>query len=99
MSASAKKKSSNHVTVKVKSQAHEPITLDDISVYFRIKKDVGLRKMMEAFSVKKGEDMTAFAFLFDGDHIKPDQSPNDKRKRVSSLSLKTEMKFRRSSIN
>ncbi|KAG2275107.1 hypothetical protein Bca52824_057662 [Brassica carinata] len=49
---------------------------DDVDVYFRIKKDVGLRKMMEAFSVKKGEDMSAFAFLFDGVHIKPDQTPN-----------------------
>ncbi|KAF8099088.1 hypothetical protein N665_0251s0013 [Sinapis alba] len=53
------------------------LSYDDVDVYFRIKKDVGLRKMMEAFSVKKGEDMSVFAFLFDGVHIKPDQTPNE----------------------
>ncbi|CDY28632.1 BnaC09g32430D [Brassica napus] len=73
MSASDKKKSSvpsSHVTLKVKSQ-------DDVDVYFRIKRDVELRKMMEAFSHKVGKQMSAFVFLFDGIRIKPNQTPKE----------------------
>ncbi|RID41036.1 hypothetical protein BRARA_J01025 [Brassica rapa] len=77
MSASDKKKSSvpssvpsSHVTLKVKSQ-------DDVDVYFRVKRDVELRKMMEAFSHKVGKQMSAFVFLFDGIRIKPNQTPKE----------------------
>ncbi|KAL0886857.1 hypothetical protein Bca101_010840 [Brassica carinata] len=72
MSASDKKVlvPSSHITIKVKSQ-------DDVDVYFRIKRDVELRKMMEAFSHRVGKQMSAFVFLFDGIRIKPNQTPNE----------------------
>ncbi|KAL1188405.1 putative small ubiquitin-related modifier 7 [Cardamine amara subsp. amara] len=61
---------SSHITIKLKSQ-------DDISVYFRIKKDVELHKVMQAYSDKVGQEMSTFRFLFDGVRIKPNQTPNE----------------------
>ncbi|KAG7534385.1 Rad60/SUMO-like domain [Arabidopsis thaliana x Arabidopsis arenosa] len=61
---------SSHITVKIKSQ-------DDICVYYRIKKDVELRAMMQAYSDKVGVEMSAFKFHLDGIRIKPNQTPNE----------------------
>ncbi|XP_006281323.2 putative small ubiquitin-related modifier 7 [Capsella rubella] len=72
MSAAEKKPfvPSSHISVKIKSQ-------DDICVYFRIKRDVELRTMMQAYSDKVGQDMSVFRFHFDGIRIKPNQTPNE----------------------
>ncbi|KAG7613142.1 Rad60/SUMO-like domain [Arabidopsis suecica] len=72
MSSSDKKPliPSSHITVKVKNQ-------DDICVYFRIKRDVELRKMMHAYSDKVGVEMSTLRFLFDGNRIKLNQTPNE----------------------
>ncbi|CAH8279807.1 unnamed protein product, partial [Arabidopsis lyrata] len=50
---------------------------DDICVYFRIKRDVELRKMMHAYSAKVGVEMSTLRFLFDGNRIKLNQTPNE----------------------
>ncbi|CAF2328653.1 unnamed protein product [Brassica napus] len=50
---------------------------DDVDVYFRIKRNVELREMMEAFSHKVGKQMSALVFLFDGIRIKPNQTPKE----------------------
>ncbi|ANM71062.1 unnamed protein product [Arabidopsis thaliana] len=60
----------SHITIKIKSQ-------DDICVYFRIKRDVELRTMMQAYSDKVGQQMSAFRFHCDGIRIKPNQTPNE----------------------
>ncbi|XP_019088435.1 PREDICTED: putative small ubiquitin-related modifier 8 [Camelina sativa] len=72
MSASDKKPlvPSSHITVKIKSQ-------DDVCVYFRIKRDVEVRKMMQAYSDKVGKQISTFRFLFDGTRIKFNQTPNE----------------------
>ncbi|CAA7062651.1 unnamed protein product [Microthlaspi erraticum] len=46
-------------------------------MYFRVKKDVELRKLMEAVSVKIGMEMSTLRFLFDGNRIRPTQTPNE----------------------
>ncbi|ESQ42858.1 hypothetical protein EUTSA_v10015519mg [Eutrema salsugineum] len=74
MSASDEKKPSvpsSHVTVSISTQKKE------MSVYFRIKKDVELCKMMKAYCDKFGIEMSTLRFHFDGDRIKPNQTPSE----------------------
>ncbi|CAA7062649.1 unnamed protein product [Microthlaspi erraticum] len=46
-------------------------------MYFRIRKEVELRLMMEAVSVKLGVEMSALRFHFDEKRIKANQTPNE----------------------
>ncbi|CAH2069840.1 unnamed protein product [Thlaspi arvense] len=58
---------SNRITVKVSNQKEK-------CVIFRIKRDVKLRRMMEAFSDKLGIKMSTLRCHFDGKRIKPNQT-------------------------
>merc|ERR1712010_331754 len=46
-------------------------------VHFRVKKTTALRKLMGAYCDRQGQDMSALEFLFDGDRIRPEQTPEE----------------------
>jgi len=59
-----------HLSLKVKSQ-------DGNEVYFKVKKTTQFAKVMNAYCKKVGSDMDSVRFLFDGQRLKPDQTPAD----------------------
>src|SRR5690349_9871586 len=61
---------SEHLNLKVKSQ-------DGSSVYFKVKKTTQLRKLMEAYCKRVGKESTEVRFLFDGQRIEGDQTPQE----------------------
>ena len=64
------KPAGEHLSLKVKSQeGHE--------VYFKVKKTTTFAKVMAAYCKKVGENMESVRFLFDGQRLKPDQTPAD----------------------
>ncbi|KFK27151.1 hypothetical protein AALP_AA8G341800, partial [Arabis alpina] len=62
---------STHVTLKVQ------MNQDEKCIYIRVKRDVGLHTMMEAFCIKVGGQMSHFIFCFDGDRINRNQTANE----------------------
>eukprot|EP00475_Leptophrys_vorax_P033703 TRINITY_DN5341_c0_g1_i1.p1 TRINITY_DN5341_c0_g1~~TRINITY_DN5341_c0_g1_i1.p1 ORF type:complete len:113 (-),score=42.97 TRINITY_DN5341_c0_g1_i1:182-520(-) len=62
--------SSEHLNLKVKSQ-------DGSSVYFKVKKTTQLRKLMEAYCKRVGKETSEVRFLFDGQRIEGDQTPQE----------------------
>lgn len=62
--------SSEHLNLKVKSQ-------DGNAVYFKVKKSTQLRKLMDAYCKRVGKDINEVRFLFDGNRIEGEQTPQD----------------------
>ncbi|XP_075482054.1 small ubiquitin-related modifier 1-like [Primulina tabacum] len=62
--------SSVHMNLKVKDQ-------DGNEIYFRIKRNTQLKKLMNAYCEKKLEDPNSFVFLFDGRQIRGEQTPDE----------------------
>ncbi|BAM79244.1 ubiquitin-like protein Smt3 [Cyanidioschyzon merolae strain 10D] len=48
---------------------------DGNEVQFRIKKHTPLRKLMDAYCTRKGVDLHSYRFLFDGNRINEDDTP------------------------
>lgn len=46
-------------------------------VYFKVKKTTKLKKLMDAYCARVGKEAGSIRFLFDGDRIAPDSTPND----------------------
>ena len=44
-------------------------------VYFKIKKQTQLKKLMEAYCQRQGVDMNSVRFLYDGQRLTADQTP------------------------
>jgi hypothetical protein len=63
---------SEHLNLKVKSQ-------DGNEVYFKVKKTTQFSKVMSAYCKKVGADLESVRFLFDGQRLRPDQTPQDVR--------------------
>merc|ERR1711994_120507 len=59
-----------HLNLKVKAQ-------DGTEVYFKVKKTTKLKKLMDAYCARVGKEAGSIRFLFDGDRIAPDSTPND----------------------
>lgn len=59
-----------HINLQVKS-------VDGHKVFFKIKKTVRLKRLMEAYCKKIGVDMTFIRFLLDGERIGSEQTPQD----------------------
>ena len=64
------KPAGEHLSLKVKSQ-------EGNEVYFKVKKTTTFAKVMAAYCKKVGADMEQVRFLFDGQRLKPDQTPAD----------------------
>ncbi|XP_076958631.1 small ubiquitin-related modifier 1-like [Bidens hawaiensis] len=60
--------SSAHINLKVKSQ-------DGNEVFFRIKRNTQLKKLMNAYCDRQSLQMNAIAFLFDGRRLQAEQTP------------------------
>ncbi|ORM39830.1 Small ubiquitin-related modifier 1 [Babesia sp. Xinjiang] len=61
---------SEHIQIKVRSP-------DGSEVYFKIKKKTKLEKLMSTYCTRLGQSPDAVRFLFDGDRIKGDATPED----------------------
>lgn len=61
---------SEHLSLKVKSQ-------DGNEVYFKVKRTTTFAKVMNAYCKKVGADQDQVRFLFDGQRLRPEQTPQD----------------------
>lgn len=59
---------SEHLNIKVTDGNNE--------VFFKIKKSTKLEKLMKAFAERQGKDPRAIRFLFDGQNINGDSTPD-----------------------
>jgi small ubiquitin-related modifier len=66
----AKNEHPDQINLKVKAQ-------DGNEIYFKVKKTTQFRKVFIAFARKVGADVDSVRFLFDGQRIRPEQTPND----------------------
>merc|ERR1719200_79426 len=66
--ANADAEESVHLNLKVKSQ-------DGNEVYFKVKKTTQLGKLMNAYCSRVGKDMSTVRFLFDGERIQNEATP------------------------
>ena len=66
--AADSKPSSEHLSLKVKSQ-------DGNEVYFKVKRTTQFSKVMTAYCKKVGADLDSVRFLFDGARLNPQQTP------------------------
>jgi len=57
-----------HINIKVVSD-------DNSEVFFKIKRTTPFRKLMDAYCQRQGKSLTTVRFLYDGDRISPDQTP------------------------
>eukprot|EP00494_Astrolonche_serrata_P027054 UN27317 len=57
-----------HLNLKVKSQ-------DGNEVYFKVKKTTQLNKLMSAYCSRVGKELGTVRFLFDGERIQPEATP------------------------
>lgn len=64
------KPSNEHLSLKVKSQ-------DGNEVFFKVKRTTAFSKVMNAYCKKVGTDMESIRFLFDGQRLRPEQTPAD----------------------
>lgn len=62
--------SAEHITLKVKSQ-------NGNELFFKIKKSTQLKKLMDAYCSRNGVVPTTVRFLFDGNRIRENDTPND----------------------
>ncbi|TXG65435.1 hypothetical protein EZV62_006710 [Acer yangbiense] len=84
--------SSNHITLRVKDQ-------NENEVHFRIKKSAPLKMLMDGYCVKNRVELNTFAFLFDGNNLCPDQTPEQLKLFRSSLSIHTLLDIRFIELN
>lgn len=59
-----------HLNLKVKGT-------DGNEVFFKIKRSTALRKLMDAYCSRLGVASNSVRFLYDGDRIQPDQTPEE----------------------
>ncbi|KAH3681742.1 hypothetical protein WICPIJ_007301 [Wickerhamomyces pijperi] len=62
-------KSETHVNIKVSDGASE--------IFFKIKRNTPLKKLMEAFAKRQGKTLDSLRFLADGARVTPEQTPNE----------------------
>jgi small ubiquitin-related modifier len=58
---------SEHLNIKVTDNNNE--------VFFKIKRSTALKKLMDAFCDRQGKPTTSVRFLFDGQRVQPNDSP------------------------
>jgi len=57
-----------HLNIKVTDNNNE--------VFFKIKRSTKLEKLMNAFCERQGKQMSTVRFLFDGQRVRPEDSPD-----------------------
>jgi hypothetical protein len=57
-----------HLNIKVTDNNNE--------VFFKIKRSTQLKKLMDAFCDRQGKQMSTVRFLFDGQRVRPDDTPD-----------------------
>lgn len=67
-SAAAAAGDNQHINIKVKAQ-------DGTEIYFKIKKTTQLKKLMDAYCTRQGLANNQCRFIFDGERIKDDDTP------------------------
>lgn len=60
-----------HLNIKVTDNNNE--------VFFKIKRTTQLKKLMDAFCERQGKNMQSVRFLFDGNRVQPQDSPDSVR--------------------
>jgi hypothetical protein len=60
---------SEHLNIKVTDNQNE--------VFFKIKRSTRLEKLMHAFCERQGKAVTSVRFLFEGQRVQPEETPND----------------------
>ncbi|KAK2640302.1 hypothetical protein Ddye_028097 [Dipteronia dyeriana] len=65
-----KKTPSEYMTLRVKDKDHNELV-------FMVKKATPLKKLMDAYCVRKNVELNTFVFLFDGRHLRPEQTPDE----------------------
>merc|ERR1711939_990468 len=63
-------KEQNQINIKVVGPANQ-------EVHFRVKRTTALRKLMTAYCERQGQEMASLEFLFDGDRVRPENTPAD----------------------
>jgi hypothetical protein len=58
-----------HLNIKVTDNQNE--------VFFKIKRTTKLEKLMHAFCERQGKAVTSVRFLFEGQRVQPEDTPND----------------------
>ena len=58
-----------HINIKVKAQ-------DGTEIYFKIKRTTQLKKLMDAYCQRQGLANNQCRFIFDGERIKDDDTPD-----------------------
>lgn len=58
-----------HINIKVKAQ-------DGTEIYFKIKRTTQLKKLMDAYCTRQGLSNNQCRFIFDGERIKDDDTPD-----------------------
>lgn len=61
------KTEAEHINIKV--------TDSSTDVFFKIKKSTNLKKVMDAFCKRTGKNISALRFLYDGERIGPEDTP------------------------
>ncbi len=64
------KPGNEHLSLKVKAQ-------DGNEVFFKVKRTTQFHKVMGAYCKKVGADMESVRFLFDGQRLQPNQTPQE----------------------
>ena len=60
--------SSEHLNIKVKDTT-------GATIYFKVKRTTKLGKLMDAYCSRVGKDIKSFRFLFDGERINQEHTP------------------------
>lgn len=59
-----------HINIKVKAQ-------DGTEIFFKIKRTTQLKKLMDAYCTRQGLSSAQCRFIFDGERIKDDDTPDN----------------------
>ncbi|KAI5951594.1 SMT3 [Candida jiufengensis] len=58
-----------HINLKVSDGSAE--------IFFKIKRNTPMKRLMEAFCKRQGKDMNSLRFLIDGNRVEPNNTPDD----------------------
>ncbi|CCH43773.1 hypothetical protein BN7_3327 [Wickerhamomyces ciferrii] len=62
-------KSETHINLKVSDGTNE--------IFFKIKRATPLKRLMEAFAKRQGKSLNSIRFLFEGQRVKEDATPDE----------------------
>ncbi|OLL23402.1 Ubiquitin-like protein pmt3/smt3 [Neolecta irregularis DAH-3] len=67
----------HHADIKANPQPQTHINIKDSQeVFFKIRRETPLKKLMDAYHERTGRTTGTVRFLVDGERVKPDDTPN-----------------------